>query len=108
MEKISHSLNQRPTVRATTGFNEVKPTVRATTGRSRAQVKLTKQEVLGCDVGLSQYSDVMSPRFYKWYCQAWYDLGREKFHQLASQARADGKHPAKLFSKLVKDAVSNI
>ena len=66
------------------------------------KVKLSKNEVLGCDIGLSDYQDLMHPDFYKWYCKAWYRIGRERFHQLASQARADGKDPAKLFSSLVK------
>ena len=97
MEKLLDTYNQRPTV--TTGFNKLKPTVTTVEG---TKTKLTKQEVMGCDIGLSDYADIMSPKFYAWYCKAWYKLGRGKFDLLASMARADGKDPAKLFSKLIK------
>lgn len=92
MEKISSK-----TPIGTIGFNKLN-----TIGNQLDDTKLTKQEVLGCDIGLSDYQDLMHPDFYKWYCKAWYKIGRERFHQLASQARADGKNPAKLFSSLVK------
>lgn len=97
MEKISKSLDQRTI--GTTGLNKFNTIV---TIEDRDKVRLTKQEVLGCDIGLGDYKDVMHPDFYRWYCKAWYKLGRAKFDQLASVARADGKEPAKLFSKLVK------
>ncbi len=91
----------------TIGFNKLN-----TTGQlepiGNNKVKLSKQEVLGCDIGLSDYQDLMHPRFYKWYCKAWYDIGREKFHQLASQARVDGKDPARLFSSLIKKELLRI
>ena len=69
----------------------------------KTDVKLTKEEVQGCDIALSQYTDLMHPDFYAWYCKAFYKIGRERFHVLASQARADGKNGgARLFSSLVK------
>lgn len=84
----------------TIGFNKLNQL--EPIGPIEKNIKLTKDEVLGCDIGLSDYQDLMHPDFYKWYCKVWYDIGRDKFHQLASQARADGKNPPKLFSALLK------
>lgn len=98
MDNLQQLLYKKPIV--TTGINKQKPIV--TTVEPTTDVKLTSDEVRGCDIGLSQYADVMSPDFYAWYCKAWYRIGRERFHALAAQARADGKDPARLFSSLVK------
>lgn len=87
MQKIS------TIVTTATGFNKLKPT---------ATVQLTTEERNGCDTALSQFTDIMSPQFYAWYCKAWYKIGENKFRELASLARTDGKQPAKLFSKLIK------
>lgn len=65
------------------------------------ELKLTKQEVLGCDIGLSEFQDLIPHNFYKWHCKVWYQIGRDKYSLLAAQARADGKNPAKLFSYLL-------
>lgn len=66
------------------------------------KIKLSKDEVQGCDIGLSQFADLMHPDFYAWYCKAWYKIGRERFAVLASQARADGVDRPRLFSSLIK------
>lgn len=96
MEK-THQLDQLEP----TGFNKLKPT-----GPIGEKVKLTKQEVLGCDIALSQYSDLMEPRFFKWYCKAFYQLGREQFARIAAEARVDGKKGGKkLFSYKLKRAM---
>lgn len=100
--EVGAILNQRPI--EPIGERSSKPIVPIV---KTEKIKLTKQEVLGCDIGLSEYKDVMHPDFYKWYCKAWYVIGRERFHQLAAQARADGKDPARLFSSLIKKELSN-
>lgn len=54
-----------------------------------------------CNVALSQYKDLVSDEFKPWYCKKFYELGAEKFHQIAGQAR-HGKNPRRLFSYLLK------
>lgn len=97
METLRETINQRPIV--TTGINKVNTTVTTVTTE---KIKLTKQEVLGCDIALSQYADLMSPNFYAWYCKIFYQIGRERFHILASTARAEGKDKKRYFSSLLK------
>lgn len=72
-----------------------------------SKVKLSKQEVLGCDIALSEYQDLIPTDFYKWHCKVFYKLGRERYARLASQARADGKNPARLFSFLLNKELKN-
>jgi hypothetical protein len=45
---------------------------------------------------------LVNEQFKAWYCKAFFKLGRERVMVLASQARADGKEPQKLFSHLVQ------
>jgi len=52
----------------------------------------------------NQLSDLVNETFRAWYCRQFYRLGTQRVLQMASIARADGKHPAKLFSKMLKDA----
>lgn len=101
MEALRDTINQRPIV--TTGINKVNSTV---TTVPTDKVKLTKQEVLGCDIALSQYADLMSPQFYAWYCKIFYQIGKERFHILASTARVEGKDKKRYFSSLLKSELS--
>lgn len=87
----------------TTGDRRSKPIgTTGSIGGSNDNIKLTKEEVNGCDIALSDYKDLISPEWYRWHCKAFYAVGRDKYHTLASQARADGKDPAKLFSYLLR------
>jgi len=52
----------------------------------------------------NQLSDLVNETFRAWYCRQFYRLGTQRVLQMASIARADGKHPAKLFSKMLKEA----
>lgn len=52
----------------------------------------------------SDLSDLVNNQFRAWYCKMFYQLGKDRVLILASQARQDGKHKQKLFSKLLKDA----
>lgn len=79
---------QNPTT-VTTGINNLNPTVN---NCSTKQVNLL----------LEDCSDLLNPKFKSWYAQRFYSLPASKIQQLASQARVDGKHPAKLFSFLLK------
>ena len=105
METLASTINQRPIV--PTGSYGSKPIDPIATTVAHKTIKLTKQEVQGCDIALSQYADVMHPDFYAWYCKAFYKIGRDRFHILASQARSDGKVPAKLFSSLIKKELAS-
>jgi hypothetical protein len=91
---------QRATT-VTTGINEVNPTV--TTVTTVEERKLSKEQVLGCDMALTMYNDLISDKYREWYCKMFYEIGRERFATLAAQARADGKNPARLFSFLLKN-----
>lgn len=60
------------------------------------------------DLVLVEAGDVINPdpNYYKWYCRKAFRLGPERFLQLASVARADGKDPKRLFTYLlVKNTV---
>lgn len=82
----------------TTGFNKVKTT--DTTGTTN-----TKR----CDVDdlFDDLGSLVNPRFKPWYCKMFYTLGRTRVLELASVAKADGKQPSKLFSLLLKRAVTD-
>lgn len=53
---------------------------------------------------LDETSDLVNDTFRSWYCKMYHKLGRERVLVLASQARADGKDSAKLFSHLLRKA----
>lgn len=50
-------------------------------------------------------ADLVDCNFRVWHCQVAYKIGRAKYFELASQART-GNQPKKLFSKLLKQAIS--
>lgn len=54
----------------------------------------------------NQLQDLVNPQFKSWYMREFYRLGKDKVLILASQAKADGREPHKLFSKLIKNAKS--
>jgi hypothetical protein len=51
----------------------------------------------------NQLTDLVNPQFRAWYCKRFYALGKDRVLILASQARADGRDPRKLFSTLIKN-----
>lgn len=95
---ISETLNLKNTI-GTIGINKNKPI--GTIVKPQTQ-KLTKDEVLACDVALSMFADLIHPDFKLWHCKVFYQLGRDRYAQLASIARADGSDPARLFSHLLR------
>jgi hypothetical protein len=52
-----------------------------------------------------QKQGLVNDQYKGWYCSAFFKLGRDRVQILASQARADGKDPAKLFSHLIQKEV---
>lgn len=77
----------------TVGINNLNTTV-TTVGN---KYKLT--ESLYTELG-----GLVNDAFKPWYCKQFHRLGVDKVMQLASIARADGREPARLFSRLLKDA----
>lgn len=55
------------------------------------------------DLVIVEAGDVANadPNYYKWYCLKAYQIGRERFLQLASIARNDGYDPKRLFTYLL-------
>lgn len=51
-----------------------------------------------------QLQDLVNPGFKPWYMKQFYRIGNKKVLELAGQARRDGKHKAKYFSQLLKNA----
>jgi len=77
----------------TTGKNKYKPTVKTIVNNcSSKQVNLL----------LEDCADLISPDFKDWYARTFYKLTPHVIQSLASQARSDGKSPARLFSYLLK------
>ena len=62
-------------------------------GRSYTEVSMLYEDL--------QKQGLVNDKFKGWYCQAFFKLGREKVLRLASEAKADGKDPQKLFNHLV-------
>lgn len=56
----------------------------------------------------NELEDLVNQRFKAWYCRMFYELGKDTVLKLASQARADGKYPPKLFSKLLKEHAKDV
>lgn len=50
-------------------------------------------------------SDLVNPQYRKWYCGAFYKLGKARVDALAAQARK-GNHPQRYFSALIKGALN--
>ena len=74
------------------------------TGRSK-EIIPTDTNWYDNDYLFKDLGDLVNERFKPWYMKEFYRLGKEKVLILASQAKADGKYPAKLFSKLLKNSV---
>lgn len=45
---------------------------------------------------------LVNGKFKSWYCQQFFKIGRERVQRFASEAKADGKDPQKLFSHLIQ------
>lgn len=60
------------------------------------------KKYLETDLLYEDLSSLVNSQFKAWYCSRFYALGRERVLILASQARADGKDPVKLFSYLLR------
>lgn len=57
---------------------------------------------------LKDYSDLIQPTYKKWFAQRFYTVPAERVANLASEARADGKDPQKLFAFLIKRAYNSM
>ena len=59
------------------------------------------------DLLLDDLTDLYDSSWRAYYAGAFYKLGRTTIERLASVARADGKHPSRLFGYLVKQELAN-
>ena len=55
-----------------------------------------------------QYSDLIGDKFVPWYIKCFVEIGRERVMILASQAKADGENPQRLFSYLLKKEIGTL
>lgn len=95
---LSHSntnsrAKSKPTVSRTPPVDN-RPTGSATTGKNYFEINILYEDLL----------DLTNDTFKAWYCKVFYQLGIERVRVLASQARADGKNPKRLFSHLLQEA----
>jgi hypothetical protein len=91
----------------TTGFKEFKP-IGATGTIVGEDVSFKGIKNYEIDLLFDSLPDLVNLSFKRWYCKMFYKLGRERVITIASIARADGKTPTKLFSKLLKEAYENL
>lgn len=75
----------------TTGLNKLE-------GRSYTDINLLYEDL----------TDLVNEKLKAWYCSQFFKIGRERVMILASQARADGKDPQKLFSHLLKKETQGV
>ena len=60
------------------------------------------------DVLFLELKDLASEEFRAWYIKCFYNIGRQKTLELASQAMTDGKDKKKLFSFLLKKEMAHV
>lgn len=58
------------------------------------------------DLLISENNDILCLDFKAWYCKCIKLIGADKFVQLASQARSEGKDKPKYFSWLLKREIN--
>ncbi len=51
---------------------------------------------------LRDYSDLIAPSYTKWFAKRFYTIPFDAIHKCASEARADGENPQRLFAFLIK------
>jgi hypothetical protein len=74
-----------------------KNVVAQTTG----QLDSKKEKYKEIDLLYESVKELCNDKFRLWYCKQFNVIGRERVLNLASEARADGKDPQKLFSHLI-------
>lgn len=50
---------------------------------------------------LRDYSELIDPNYTKWFAKRFYTIPFDLIHRCASEARADGKDPKRLFAHLI-------
>lgn len=82
--------------------NPVTVTTVLTTGKNKYIPTVNNCSTKQVNILLKDCADLISPAYKDWYARTFYQLPAEVVQSLASQARADGREPAKLFSHLLK------
>lgn len=91
MSPISETLKVKDVAPTATGEKNLKPTATGATSDWKSS-----------DMLYSQLKDLVNEQFKKWYLKQFNRIGYRKVLEIASEARADGKDPRKLFSMLLK------
>lgn len=100
MEKINFGHRLSTDTSLSIGIDKSLPTDTTDTNTNRTNVYTQHDN----DHLFNQLSDLVNDTWRGWYMKRFYAIGTQRVLQMASVARADGKHPAKLFSKMLKDA----
>lgn len=69
--------------------------------QSDIKIKTNSQLV---DILLMDCENLIEPEYQKWFARKFYDLDESTVRQLASEAKADGKNPKRLFCYLINKA----
>lgn len=79
-----------------------KTVVRAQTAGTTGLKNRTGKSYMEVNILYEDLGSLVNDKFKAWYCSVFFKIGRERVMLLASQARADGKDPVKLFSHLLQ------
>jgi hypothetical protein len=61
-----------------------------------------RQSSVIVDSLLSDYKDLIDPKYTKWFAARFYNIQFDQIHRAASEARHDGKDPQRLFAHLIR------
>ena len=90
----------------TATVNKIKnTTATVTTATDNINIITTAVDNKKIDLALSDNSDLISPEFNGWYAKCIKQIGCNKFYELASLARQQGKNKSRYFSWLLKRAM---
>lgn len=84
--------------------NPVTVTTVLTTGKNKYKPTVNNCSTNEVNILLKDCADLISPTYKDWYARTFYKFPPLIIQSLASQARADGKNPPRLFSYLLKRA----
>jgi len=82
-----------------TGYNRLNKTTETVTTESSNGAGFWNDSLY------AEIPDLVNDKFRAWYCDSFYKLGKDRTLGLIKEARQDGKHPARYFSYLIKEAL---
>ena len=102
MQKLNTILNQVNKLSLNTTKDKRQKTKDKIFCKSSLDLTHKEKQIIMCDLAVSDYRDLIDPKFKQWFCKSYYKLGGEIIHQLASEAREHGKDPSRLFLYSIK------